>query len=138
MKITRPLTYQSMLQIAGKGGCVICVFLKNQQSSWLEHPRPESGSGLCNYHGWAIAAASDGKAAAEMFLRMMEHPEQEHGGAGCELCAHILAEEENGIRELSHTLKDPEVLDWLDGNKALCCDMHAVWPHWETQNLKHE
>lgn len=120
MRITKPLTYESMLQIAGKGGCVICAFLKNIQSAWLEHPRLDDGSDVCNYHGWAIAAASDGKAAAETFLRLMKHPEQDHGRTACELCEQVIEEEENKLKELSHILKDPEVLEWLENKQALC------------------
>ena len=120
MRITKPLTYESMLQIAGKGGCVICAFLKNIQSAWLDHPGLDEGSGLCNYHGWAIAAASDGKAAAETFLRLIKHPEQHHGSTECELCKQVLEEEANKVRELRNTMRDPEVLEWLEQKQALC------------------
>lgn len=120
MRVTKPLTYQSMLQIAGKGGCVICAFLKNIQSAWLDNPGLDEGAGLCNYHGWAIAAAGNGKAAAETFLRRMEHPEQDHGRTACNFCERLLEEEKDTLKELSHALNDPKVLEWLEEKQALC------------------
>lgn len=120
MRITRPLTHASMLQVAGKGGCVICAFLKNQQSTWLEHPGFNNADRLCNYHGWAIAAAADGKAAAEMFLRLLGEPDKNDSTTHCELCKQILVEEESTLKELTRALLDAEVLDWLERNRALC------------------
>jgi hypothetical protein len=120
MRITRPLTHASMLQIAGKGGCVVCAFLKNQQSEWLEHLDFNHAGQLCNYHGWAIAAAADGKAAAEMFLRLLREPGNSGATIHCELCERILVEEESTLKDLTRALLDPEALDWLERNKALC------------------
>jgi hypothetical protein len=120
MRTTKPLTFESILQIAGKGGCVICAFLKNHQSAWLEHPGMEGGRGLCNYHGWALAAAADGRAAAEIFVRMLDDCLQGEGKVACEICKQMMEEEQTKLTELNHALREAAVMEWLAGNKALC------------------
>jgi hypothetical protein len=48
MRITRPLTYESMLQSAGKG-CIICALLKSYQSTLLENLQPAELKQLCEH-----------------------------------------------------------------------------------------
>jgi hypothetical protein len=75
MRITKPLICEGMLQIAGKVGCVKCAMLNSYQSFLLENLQPGQISALCHHHGWAEAAAANGKSTAETFLRLLEHLE---------------------------------------------------------------
>lgn len=120
MRITKPLTYHSIVQALEKGSCVICVCLKSFQSSLLERVQPASIKELCNYHGWAMAAAVNGKNAAEIFLCLLE---DDAGGVrknGCDLCAQILEEQQLKLKELGHALQQPGVFEELERHHALC------------------
>jgi len=119
MRITRPLTYESIVQTLGKG-CVICVFLKSLQSALLERMQPAEVNGLCNFHGWAAAAAVNGKNAAETFLRLLGRSAEVGCHTGCDFCELIRHEEEIKLQGMSLALKEPEVLGWLETHNALC------------------
>jgi hypothetical protein len=119
MRITRPLTYESMLQSAGKG-CLICALLKSYQSTLLERLQPAELKQLCNYHGWSIAAAVTAKNAAEAFLRLLERGADAVPGGGCNLCNLIQYEEQTRLKELGRALAEPEVLEWIQTHNALC------------------
>ena len=120
MRITRPLTYESMLQSANKGGCVICALLKSYQSALLEGLRPAELNALCNYHGWSVAAAAQARGAAEAFLHLLDTNADLASAAGCDFCGLIQKEEEIRLQELARIVDDPEVLDWMQTHSALC------------------
>jgi hypothetical protein len=120
MRITRPLTYQSMLQDAGKGGCVICALLKSYQSALLERLNPAELKAVCNYHGWSIAAAAQARIAAQTFFHLLEKAEDASGETDCDFCVLIRKEEESRLKELGRVLGEPEVLDWMQAHNALC------------------
>lgn len=119
MRITRPLTYESMLQSAGKG-CIICALLKSYQSMLLESLQPAELKQLCNYHGWSIAAAVTARNAADAFLRLLKQAEDVMSRGGCNLCSLIQDEEETRLKELGRVLVEPEVLEWVQTHNALC------------------
>lgn len=124
MRITRPLTYEGMLQNAGKG-CIICALLKSRQSTLLERLQPAELKQLCNYHGWSVAAAVTAKNAAETFLRLLEQEPDVVTETTCNLCVLIRHEEDIRLKELGRVLTEPEVLEWIQTHNALCLP-HAI------------
>jgi hypothetical protein len=120
MRITRPLTYESMLQTASKGGCVICALLKSYQSALLERLHPAEVNAVCNYHGWSIAAAAQASIAAQTFVHLLDKAEDAHGEIDCDFCVLIRKEEETRLKELCRVLVEPEVLGWMQAHNALC------------------
>lgn len=119
MRINKPLTREHIVQALEKGGCVICVFLKGFQSALLENVEPSSVKTLCNYHGWAMAAAVNGKRAAEAFIALLQTAGLAHE-PGCYFCAEILDEEKLTLSELSQVLQEGDVFARLEQHRALC------------------
>lgn len=120
MRLSKPLNYDSLVQALGRGGCVICSFLRNHQAELLQAaPSPDLGS-LCNYHGWVLAAGGDGEKAARTFLRMLEANTVSTDTTSCDVCASLRDEESTRLSELAALLERNFVRNWMDAHGGLC------------------
>jgi hypothetical protein len=99
--------------------CPLCQFLKEFQSAHLRNLSGVTARHLCSYHLWSVAAASEVKAAAEIFLELLENsnPGESHA---CDLCKRVADEERIRVEEFSGYLRRPEFEKWLREYGALC------------------
>ncbi len=99
--------------------CPLCQFLKEFQSAQLRSLNGGATRYLCNYHLWSVAAVSEVKAAAEIFLGFLanSNPKESHT---CDLCNWVEEEERKRVEEFSGYLIRPEFKKWLQEYGTLC------------------
>jgi hypothetical protein len=128
MRIAKPMELDRISQVLAKGACPICAFLKNDQAALLRGDLPpEQVSDLCNFHGWALAAAADSANAAQVFLNVLhkgdllprDTPNQ------CSFCSQLLQLEVAHIRELIGEMDRGFVREWME-RQGTFCRVHAA------------
>lgn len=122
MRLSKPVPIEVITQVLGKRGCPICAFLKNYQSERLRRG-PAEMRGLCNFHGWALAAAVNAEHAAEVFLSLLDRTKDlAEGGkhSACSICEGMQEQEQVRIRELAAELKNVMALRWIEKHGTLC------------------
>lgn len=130
MRLSKPVPIEEITQVLGKRGCPICAFLKNYQSERLRRG-PAEMRGLCNFHGWALAAAVNAEHAAEVFLSLLDRAkdltESEHDA--CCICTDMQEQQRVRISELAAELKNVMVLRWMEKHGTLClAHLHKLLP----------
>ena len=119
MRLSKPIEIQGVSQTLGKGNCPVCAFLRNSQSALLQGGlAPEEVSGICDFHGWALAAAVNVANAARVFQNLLRLGCD--GSQECSFCLRLREAEQAQLRELIGQLDRHLVLDWIKQHGALC------------------
>jgi len=101
--------------------CLLCTALKGFQSSCVQTLNHRKAQTLCNFHTWLVAKLADAGAAAEIFLRLLEHPlERETNKGDCDLCLWMVQHERTKIEELVQKLSQPRYEEWFRLRGELC------------------
>jgi hypothetical protein len=120
MRFSTPVEYQTISQALVKGACPFCTYLKNFQSKIVrELNDPDQITSICNFHTWALAAASNRAVVACIFRKLMKQTSVQ-ASSDCSLCKMISAEEEIRMKEFSAELSQTHVLDWVNAHGSLC------------------
>jgi hypothetical protein len=120
MRLSVPLEYQNVSEALLKGTCPFCTYLKNYQSKILRDLKaPEQIKAICNFHAWAMAAASNKAAASCVFRVLLEQPpiKEVHE---CDFCSQIRAEEETRMKEFADELSQTRILEWVKTQGTFC------------------
>ncbi|HXE89339.1 MAG TPA: hypothetical protein VNK82_00075 [Terriglobales bacterium] len=123
MRLAKPVDIRQITQALAKGGCPICVFLKNYQSASLQGAAPDVVAGVCNFHAWALAAAVKADHAASLFLNLLARLDEDASGKAareCSFCAQIRQQETLRLKELAQQLRHPMVMRWMEKHGRLC------------------
>lgn len=120
MRFSTPVEYQTISQALTKGACPFCTYLKNFQSKIVrELYDPEQIASICNFHTWALAAASN-RAVVSCIFRKLIKVSSIQEIADCTLCNMIAAEEELRMKEFAHELSQTRVLSWINAHGSFC------------------
>jgi hypothetical protein len=120
MRFSTPVEYQTIGQALVKGVCPFCTYLKNFQSKILRELKdPAQVTSLCNFHAWAMAAASN-KAVVSCVFRILLNELSIKEARECTFCKAISAEEEIRMKEFAGELSQARVLDWFNLNGTFC------------------
>ncbi len=113
MRLSVPLEYQKVSEALLKGSCPFCTYLKNFQSKILRDLKaPEQIKAICNFHAWAMAAASNKAVASCVFRVLLEQPPIKEAYE-CNVCAQIRAEEDTRMREFAGELSQSRIVEWV-------------------------
>ena len=125
MKAVEQVRDLGIAQALTKGACPICALLKQFQSQLIDDP--EEVDRLCNYHAWAIAHATPGGKAVDIFARVLNYAESHAGGnLLCDICFRLQQEEEIRIREMAKELASRTTfMEWMLQHGGICLN-HAT------------
>jgi hypothetical protein len=120
MRFSTPVEYQTIGRALVKGACPFCTYLKNFQSKILRELKdPSEVTYVCNFHAWAMAAASN-KAVVSCVFRILLKDRSIKEARECSLCKAISAEEANCMKEFAGELSQTRVLDWVNVHGTFC------------------
>jgi hypothetical protein len=118
--------YASVLDVLVQTGCPMCTFLRNSQAALLQDGT-DSGSVLCNFHGWGVAAVRDSASAAEVLLVFLDSldPASRLVGEECWICSRLRQEENSVLIDLTSPEHQDRIRTWLKTRGAFCAP-HAA------------
>ena len=127
MRMTKPVELHDVSQVLTTGSCPVCTLLKNDQAALLRnHVLRDDAIEICNFHGWALAAASDSDSGAQAFLNVLRGRTCTLADADrqCTFCSYLAQHELTHIREILEQMEKPSLLDWMQQHGTFCL-VHA-------------
>lgn len=119
MRLSKPIEIRGVSQTLAKGNCPVCAFLRNSQSALLQGALPpEEVNGICNFHGWALAAAVNVTNATKVLQHLLRLGCD--GSQPCSFCERLRDAEQAQLRELVGQMDRHLVLDWMKHHGILC------------------
>ena len=120
MRLSAPVEYQTISQALVKDACPFCLYLKSFQSKILrELKAPDQITSICNFHAWAMAAASN-KAAVSCVFRVLLEQHSIKEARPCNVCAQVRAEENGRMKEFAGELSQPRIFEWVKAQGTFC------------------
>jgi hypothetical protein len=117
MRFSTPVEYETVAQALVKGACPFCTYLKNFQSKILrELQDPDQVAGLCNFHTWAMAAASNKAVVSAVFRKLLNNA----SCGECSICKAIAGEETTQMKEFAVQVTGSRVLEWIKAQGMFC------------------
>lgn len=120
MRFSTPVEYERISQALLKGTCPFCTYLKSYQSKIVRDLKhPEDIASACNFHMWAMAAASNRSVVSGIFRKLIKDFSMQEARA-CTLCEWISAEEKNRMKEFAADLSQARVREWMSAQGSFC------------------
>lgn len=120
MRIGKAAAIEDISQALARGGCAICVFLKNEQSALLHGGLlPDEVRGVCNFHAWALAAAVDIENTAQIFFNLLRCAGKTDANF-CTFCSRLLELEILQLKDLVVQMNRGLVKNWMKQQGNLC------------------
>jgi hypothetical protein len=121
MRVEASLSESSVTQALVKGGCPVCLLLKQFQSELIDSADSQAAS-LCNFHAWALAKGAPGHRAATVYMNALHTAGKKKTPTKpiCDFCRSIREEEEARLNELVRQMRRPMFLNWMERHGTLC------------------